>query len=200
MQVVAKDNIDYQKIRGILISGGTIIYPTDTAYALGCDAGSDRGVESIFRIKQRTLDMALPLIASDCAMVEQYAVLNDRARELVDRYWPGPLTLVLPARGKRLCASVLLDDTIAVRVPNSVIARDIARSTGGPIVSTSANMSGGNTPYSLKDVQDSLGEAFEEVAIVIDGGTLPAGPVSTIVKVCDTMSTVIRKGTIAIDQ
>ncbi|MEK7164620.1 MAG: L-threonylcarbamoyladenylate synthase [Patescibacteria group bacterium] len=175
-----------------------IIYPTDTAYALGCDARVGEAVERIFAIKGRDQGKALPLIAADINMVREWCELSGQAAELAEKYWPGPLTLVLPVKKSGLAAAVIAEGAVAIRVPDQKEARALARRLGGPIVSTSANKAGGNNCYSLSEVRTSLGEASNRVGRIIDIGELPQRPVSTIVKVCDNKIIVIREGAVKI--
>lgn len=204
-----------------------IIYPTDTAYAIGCDARDRSAVKGVFEIKGRDQSKILPLIAADTKMVRQWCELDGQAKELADKYWPGPLTLVLPVKkheiprlcpvsrdsapatsaGRRddgyflngaLSESVINDGCVAIRVPDSKEARDLSREIGAPIVSTSANKSGDKNSYSAEEARVSLGEAMKKVDRVIDAGPLPERGVSTMVKVCDNKIEIIRQGVIEI--
>jgi len=187
-----------REVVAILKSGGVIIYPTDTAYALGCDATNQKAVEKIFKIKGREASKTLPLIAADAAMVREWAELSEKAEGLAKEYWPGPLTLVLPVAKEGLAQSVIKDDCIAIRVPKHETSKKLSAELGGPIVSTSANTAGKPTCYSVESVKESLGESFELIEYSIDEGELPALPVSTMVKVWDNNVTIIREGAIAI--
>lgn len=175
-----------------------IIYPTDTAYALGCDARSVEAVAQIFVIKGRVETKALPLIAADINMVREWCELSGPAEILAEKYWPGPLTLVLPVKKIGLAAAVISDGGVAIRVPDAAEARALAQEIGAPIVSTSANKAGGSNCYSVPEVRASLGEAINKVGRIIDLGELPERPVSTIVKVCDNKIEIIRQGVIKI--
>ena len=190
----------------VLQKGGIIVYPTDTAYALGCDATNESAVEKIFEIKGREPSKTLPLIAGSVAMVKEWVELSGRAEELAEKHWPGPLTLVLPAKkqeqtlkqvqGDGLARSVVKDGWVAIRVPDSKIAQELSKALGAPLVSTSANRAGELNCYSVDAVKESLGDAFKAVDCVINEGQLPEKEVSTIAKVWDNEVTVIRKGAI----
>lgn len=193
-KVVKIQEINYSAIVSILKKGGVIIYPTDTAYAIGCDARDQEAVKAIFEIKGRNQSKALPLIASDISMVRQWCELAGQAEELADKYWPGPLTLVLPVKQEGLSGDVRHEGTVAIRVPGNKIARDLSRECGAPIVSTSANKSGDKNPYSLEEVRASLGEAMEKVNRVIDAGPLPPHGVSTLARLERGKIEVIRPG------
>jgi len=175
-----------------------IIYPTDTAYALGCDARDQEAAERVFEIKGRSQSKTLPLIAADVAMVRQWCTLAGQAKKLADKYWPGPLTLVLPVKLEGLSPAVINKGSVAIRVPGNKIARHLSQEIGAPLISTSANKSGDKNLYSLAEVRASLGEAMNKVDYVIDAGALPSQGVSTVVKVCDNEIDIIRQGEIEI--
>lgn len=195
-QVMHAQSINYQKIASCLESGGVIIYPTDTAYALGCDATNEQAVAKIFAIKGRDQAKTLPLIAADIGMVREWCDLAGQAQALAEKYWPGPLTLILPVKKPGLASAVMAEGAVAIRVPDQPEARALAQEIGAPLVSTSANQSGDKIFYSLPDVRVSLGGAIKAVDRVIDIGELPERPVSTMVKVCDNKVEILRKGII----
>ena len=181
----------------ILKSGGVIVYPTDTAYALGCDATNEGAVKKIFEIKGREPSKTLPLIAGSIKMVAEWCEMPEKAEELARKHWPGPLTLVLPVK-KQMLKQVQHDGFIAVRVPNSKTACDLSKKLGVPLVSTSANKAGEPSCYTVNAVKQSLGDAFNAIDCVIDEGPLPEKKVSTIVKVWDNEVTIIREGAVDI--
>ena len=191
-------DIDYQAITACLRSGGIIIYPTDTAYALGCDATNAQAVEKIFKIKGRDKTKTLSLIVADRAMAEDWLEFSDKARVLADKYWPGPLGLILPVKKNGLAAAVIQDGCAGARVPANPMARELSRLAGVPLVATSANASGSGPKFTLADARASLGDKLALIDEAIDGGELPAGDVSTMVKVCDNKMEVIRAGAIKI--
>ncbi|MEK7189103.1 MAG: L-threonylcarbamoyladenylate synthase [Patescibacteria group bacterium] len=187
----------------ILKAGGVIVYPTDTAYAIGCDATNADAVKKVFEIKGRVESKTLPLIAGSIAVVREWAELSGKADELAQQHWPGPLTLVLPARqtprqarGDGLSPSVVKDGCIAVRVPDNETARALSEQLGAPLVSTSANKAGEPSCYSVEAAKQSLGDAFKSIDCVVDEGDLPEKRVSTFAKVWNNEVTIIRKGAI----
>ena len=201
MEIMGKlneHNVDYSKIANILRAGGIIIYPTDTAYALGCDATNETAVAKIFQIKGRAKTKTLSLIAADRAMAEEWLEFSDTARALADKYWPGPLGLILPVKKNGLAAAVIQDGCAGVRVPANAIARELSRLAGVPLVATSANASGSGPKFTLAAVRASLGDKLALIDKEIDGGELTVGAVSTMVKVCDNKVEIIRQGAIKI--
>ncbi len=185
------------KAASILKNGGVIVYPTDTAYAIGCDATNESAVKKIFEMKGREQSKTLPLIAGSVEMAKAWAEMSKKSQKLAQEHWPGPLTLVLPAK-KQMLKQVQHDGFIAVRVPDSKTARDLSKALGAPLVSTSANKSGEPSCYSVDAVKESLGDAFNGVDFVVDEGELPASDVSTIAKVWDNEVTVIRPGAVTL--
>lgn len=177
--------------------GGVVLYPTETAYALGCDPYCRAAVEKIFSIKGRSSVSTLPLIAADMDMVAGIAQMPAAAQAIARAHWPGALTLVLPVReGVGLAPGVVAQDgTIAIRVSSSVWARALASGLNAPIVSTSANQSGQPACYRVDEVRTQLGEQFARVDAVLDGGALPVVAPSTIIRVHeDGRVDVLRQG------
>jgi|ETN02SMinimDraft_2_1059926.scaffolds.fasta_scaffold70539_2 L-threonylcarbamoyladenylate synthase len=196
MQIVKSKNIDYKEIAACLKKGGIILYPTDTAYALGCDATNEKAVDKIFTIKDRVQGKTLPLIVADDTMAVEWFSFSEKAQDLAQEFWPGPLTLILEIKKQGLATSAVQDGFAALRVPKSDIAQSVSRELGLPIVSTSANIAGENSCYSIDDVRTSLGEHITMVDYGIDSGMLPHTKVSTIAKVCDNKVEILREGAI----
>lgn len=164
----------------LLRSGRLVAFPTETVYGLGADATNDAAVAALFRAKRRPAHNPLIVHLAEAAAAESFASFDERARRLVARFWPGPLTLVLPQRPgspiSRLATAGL--DTVAVRVPAHPVALALLRAVARPIVAPSANRSGRVSPTRAQDVVAELGEA---VALVLDGGPCAIGVESTVV-------------------
>jgi len=164
----------------LLRDGDLVAFPTETVYGLGADATSAASVQSLFAAKGRPTNN--PLIAhvadTDAALGE--ALFDHRAERLAEKFWPGPLTLVLPRRDdSRLAPEVsagLL--TVALRVPDHPVAGALLSQAGRPIAAPSANPSGQLSPTTAAHVADSLGD---RIALVLDGGPCPVGLESTVV-------------------
>lgn len=147
-----------------LARGELVIYPTETFYALGCKSGDNESIENIIKIKKRPPDKALPLIAADLQQAAAYCDLSKAPVKLLDSFWPGPLTLVLPAARPLHPALVGADGKIAIRLSSSPFARSLARQCGEAIISSSANISGQPPvrlaqdldPELLKNISSSL--------------------------------------------
>jgi L-threonylcarbamoyladenylate synthase len=181
----------------LIARGEVVAYPTETFYGLAADPRNARAIERVFEAKGRRSDEPLPLIASDVAQVEQwFGALSPQAATLARRFWPGPLTLVLPLPAAHTFPSNLTAGrmNIAVRVPAHSVARALAAAAGGAITSTSANPSGTPPATTADEVRRTLGD---RVALVIDGGTTPGGAPSTIVDVQQSQPTLVRAGVLA---
>ena len=187
------------------IEAGQIIgLPTDTVYGIGADPWRADAVERIFEAKGRPEAVALPVLVGDPADAATLAVLDDRARRLIDRYWPGPLTIVLrrredgagtaPAPPRRLHLGGD-DKTVGIRCPDHPTARALLVRTG-PLAVTSANRHGGEPAHSVAELRASLGEA---VGVVVDGGPLEGAP-STVVSLVEGDWRCLREGAITTDE
>jgi L-threonylcarbamoyladenylate synthase len=178
----------------VLRDGGLVIYPTDTFYGLAADPRRDDAVDRLFQVKGRDATMATPVIASSVEQVRAAAEVDDRAERLARDFWPGPLTLVLPARQGLSQRAVGANGTVAIRVPDHAIARALAESLSFCITATSANRSG--QPASATG--DRAAAVFgETVECLIDAGPTPGNLPSTIVDMTAEGPRLIRAGAVA---
>jgi len=178
---------------GLLGAGEVVAFPTETVYGLGADARSDRAVAAIFAAKGRPAFNPLIVHVADLAAAEHLATVTPEARALAARFWPGPLTLVLPRRvdsGLSGLATAGLA-TVALRVPAHPLARRLLAAFGGPLVGPSANPSGRVSPTTRAHVLDGLDG---RIAAVLDGGACPVGVESTIVGFEDERPLLLRPG------
>ena len=177
-----------------LKSGGVVVLPTDTLYGLAADVFSQDALERVFTIKGRSSDLALPVLVSDWEMVAVVAEnKSDLAQRLAEKYWPGPLTLVLPKLSGVSCLVSAGRDTVAVRSPNHLVPQRLITRLGRPITGTSANLSGEPNPQSPDEVRRQLGN---NVDYIISCGPAPTGTASTIVDLTNGLPTLIRDGAI----
>ena len=177
-----------------LKSGGVVVLPTDTLYGLAADVFNQDALERVFAIKGRESDLALPVLISDWAMVGVVAEnKSDLAQRLAKKYWPGPLTLVLPKLPGVSCLVTAGRDTVAVRSPNHPVPQRLITQLGRPITGTSANLSGEPNPRSLDEVRRQLGNSVD---YIISCGPAPTGTASTIVDLTNGSPKLIREGAI----
>ncbi|HVN16526.1 MAG TPA: L-threonylcarbamoyladenylate synthase, partial [Anaerolineales bacterium] len=150
----------------ILRAGGLVALPTDTVYGVGALAFDGAAVESIYAAKNRPVEKAIPILIADAEDLDKVAVnVPDMARILASRFWPGPVTLVVP-KLPTLPEAVSATNTVAVRIPDHEVARALLRATG-PMAVTSANISGQVSPVRAEEVMSQLNG---RISLVIDGG------------------------------
>ena len=180
----------------ILHKGGLIAFPTDTVYGLGALAFDGKAVESIYLAKNRPIEKAIPVLIGDATDLEKISDgITDVARKLAARFWPGPLTVIVPKK-PTLPESVSATSTVGVRVPDHPVARELLRAAG-PMAVTSANLSGKPSPSTAQEVLDQL---YGRIELIIDGGTTPGGVPSTLVDCAGGEIKVLRDGPISLEQ
>jgi L-threonylcarbamoyladenylate synthase len=174
----------------IMRQGGVVVYPTETVYGLGCEPSDTDAAQRVCEIKQRA-DKPLPLICSDIEAARKIVEMNSAAEKLAARFWPGPLTIVLPARVKYSMWVNHGASTLGVRVSPHPVASRLAKEAGGVIVSTSANISGDEPAMSASEAREIFGN---KVDIILDGGRSPGGESSTVVDLTGEEIWLLRKG------
>ena len=176
-----------------LREGNIIIFPTDTLYALGCDALNQRAIERLCRIKGINPDKnLLSIICCDISQASEYARIDNRAYRILKDYLPGPFTFILPASTK-LPKVFKGRKTVGIRVPDSSVAREIARSLGNPLLTSSVELSDESSHY-ITDPSLIADSYASDISIVIDAGESTTSP-STIVDLTDSYEPrVIRQG------
>jgi L-threonylcarbamoyladenylate synthase len=176
----------------IIRDGGVIIYPTDTVYGLGCLPNITEAVKRVCVIKGRA-DRPLPIACVNTNKARNLVDFNPTAEKLAERFWPGPLMMVLPARVSYSIWVTHGSKNLGVRVPDHRIVQHIARLTGGFIISTSANRSGEEPFKTAGEAAENLGK---EVDIVLDAGEAPGGQPSTVIDLSGESACILRKGPI----
>ena len=175
-------------------AGGIVALPTDTLYGLAADPFSDAAVRRLASVKGRTFARALPLIAADLAqIVAQLGELPTLARILAARFWPGPLTLLVPAPDGVAAEVSGGTGRLGVRVPAHAVARGLCHASGRVLTATSANITGRTATRDPDDVMAWFGS---EVDVLLDGGMTPGGPPSTIVDVSAIEPRLVRAGAV----
>ena len=177
----------------VLRAGGIVAYPTDTFYGLAVDPRNAAAVAALFAVKGRDAGKPSPLIAGSLDQARGAVAFDARAETLAQRFWPGPLSIVLPVNAVVCRAVIGGGATAAIRVPDHEIARGIAETFGFCITATSANVSGRPPARTPADLD---AEVIARVDLVIDGLT-PGGEPSTIVDVTEMTPRLVRAGAIA---
>lgn len=181
----------------LLADGRLVAYPTDTLYGLAVDPRRADAVERLFRAKGRPAAMAVPLIAASMEQVARDAGrLTPLARALAQRFWPGPLTLVVAASAALSPRLLGGGATVAVRVPDHAVARALAAALGHPVTATSANRSGAPPATTAAAAAEAVGR---DLACVLDAGPSDGTSPSTIVDARGTAPLLLRPGAVEWD-
>lgn len=183
----------------LLRSGKLVAFPTETVYGLGGDATNDQAIASIYAAKGRPQFNPLIVHVADRQDAKDLVVWHETAELLASRFWPGPLTFVLPRRDD--CPVSLLAcaglDTLAIRLPSHPIARELIRAAGRPIAAPSANAFGKLSPTTPEHVLESLGD---KVDLILDGGPSTVGVESTVLDLTTAYPTILRHGGVTREQ
>jgi L-threonylcarbamoyladenylate synthase len=180
-----------------LQAGELVVYPTETFYAIGADAFSSTALRRLFTVKGREPGRPVGLIAADTAMAFSVArEIPIDARRLADAFWPGPLTLVLPARDD-IAPELAGADGVGIRVSSNPVARSLSAGIGKPITATSANPSGAPPASTLAEARAAFGA---KVKVYLEGGNLMASAPSTVVAVSGSGWKMVRVGAISLSQ
>jgi L-threonylcarbamoyladenylate synthase len=180
----------------VLTAGGLVALPTDTVYGLGALAYDANAVSSIYMVKGRGLEKAIPVLIGEFEHIERVASgVSTMVMRLADQFWPGPLTLVVP-RHPSIPDAVSPLPTVGVRMPDMDTTRELLRLTG-PLAVTSANVSGEGSPSTAMGVEVQLGD---KIPLILDGGATPGGIPSTVVDCTGPHPKVLREGPISLNQ
>jgi L-threonylcarbamoyladenylate synthase len=181
------------EVSAVLRRGGLVVYPTDTVYGLGADAARADAIERIYRVKGRPDEKAIIWLVDSVRDVRACCRMDGRVERLAERFWPGPLTLVL----ERVAPSPGGLATLGVRVPAHEAALAIIRALGGPVATTSANRSGGT---SARTADEASGQLGTQVDLIIDAGASPVGQESTVLDLTTDLPRVLRPGALSADE
>jgi L-threonylcarbamoyladenylate synthase len=182
----------YERALDHLRRGDVIAIPTDTVYGVTADGFNPEAIDKLFTVKDRPHDKPIPLLLSDASDLDQIALdISGEVNLLAKRFWPGALTLIVRSREKVPAILRAGSDSVAVRVPDHAVPRDLSRALGRPLAATSANISGGPNPSTAEEVRAQLGERLE---YILDGGRVGSGMSSTVVDVTVAPPRVLRAG------
>ncbi len=198
MKIVKADAKSVNLALQYLKSGKAVVYPTDTAYGLGVDATNVAAVKRLYKIKGRSFRKPMHVIVSGFQMAKKYAKFDKTAERMFKKFMPGPLTLILDFRFKILDLGMKLlsagTETIGVRMPDNRIALSLVKKLGKPITTTSANLAGGQTPYSVEESLKQFRNKKYQPDLYLDAGELPKVQPSTMVRVENGKIEILRQG------
>ncbi len=181
----------YEKAVRLLSAGGVVALPTETVYGLAARADNAVAVAKIYKIKGRRKSNPLTICVSSITQAQTIAEISPLARRLMEAFWPGPLTLVLPLKaGAPICAAASAGlGTIGLRIPDA----DWVQSIKEPLVLPSANTSGQASPRTAQDIADDLGD---KIPLIIDGGSCKLGVDSTVISIENGKVKLLRAGAV----
>lgn len=178
----------------VVRDGGLVVYPTDTVYGLGCNPLDDVAVSRAFSLKGRK-DVPVPILGDSMESLERVAEFDEVAYEFCSAFWPGALSVVLPKRlplERVTCGG----PTVAVRIPASQVAIELARLSGGLLVGTSANVSGEPPAFDVLELDKRIAEGVD---MILDGGRCAHRTPSTVVRIDGKSIKVLREGAVSIN-
>ena len=194
--IAASDPGAISRALEMLRQGGLVAFPTDTVYGVGVLAFDPAGIEQLFVVKGRDTGKAIAvLLGSPADLPRVTGGMNPLAVRLAERFWPGPLTLVVP-RHPGLPDILSPQPTIGVRMPDHPVALELLR-RAGPLATTSANLSGQASPITAQEVLDQLGG---RIGLVLDGGQTPRGVASTVADCTGPAPVIFRPGPLSLEQ
>lgn len=177
----------------VLKGGGLVAYPTDTVYGLGANPFDEGALRRLYRAKRR-VGKAIPVLISGVRAAERLGVIDPKAERLIERFWPGPLTIIVKAKPSVPDLVTMGTGKIGLRMPDHKVALALAEGLGGAITGTSANISGAPSPRTAGEVVAQLGAAVD---LVLDAGPCKYGTSSTVVDVVAHPPRVYRIGPIS---
>ncbi len=195
-----KDGIKEEELKNcvkIIKSGGIVIFPTDTVYGIGCNVWNEEAIKRIFEIKNRNYNKPMNVLCSDLKDIKSLTLeINQKEEEMIHKYMPGACTLIIKKKKKEVSDILRAGlDTVAVRIPDNLIAIELIRKCGFPLVATSANISGKKDGVQIEDI---CTEFKDKVDVIIDGGTAKIGIPSTIVEIENNEIKIVRQGSVKI--
>jgi L-threonylcarbamoyladenylate synthase len=186
---------DLQEAINILIGGGIVVYPTDTVFGIACSIDDEKALQRLFAIKKRSETQSVPILVDSIAMVQKYLlpIPQDVKEKLMDPYWPGGLTIVLPCKIEKVSPLVRSNmETIGVRIPNHPLTLSLIHGVGIPIVGTSANFHGHKTPTK----REELDPEFIKLVDFVLPGECYNGISSTIIDCSIKPWKILREGAV----
>lgn len=178
-----------EKATKVVINGGIVVFPTDTVYGIGCDPYNKKSVDKIYLIKHRPKTKPFPILAYSIDVVSEIVEFDKDSKKIANRFWPGPLTLILKLRDKKLKESLNLNEKIAIRVPNNQCLLSLLKNSK-LLIGTSANPSGESSFTKSKDCYQRI----REYDVFLDGGDIKGGEESTILEMVKGKPIIHRTG------
>lgn len=184
-----------EKAADLLKQGHVIAFPTDTLYGVGVDPFNSAAIEQLYQVKDRPAEKGIPILLAGLSDLEKVAYnISWLAQTLMEQYWPGPLTLIVP-RHPRLPANISNNDGIAVRIPDHAVSRAFIRAAGGVVATSSANRSG---EQPARNAAEAFRAMNGRIAAVLEGGQVQYGQGSTVLDCMSDPPKLLREGPVTV--
>lgn len=192
---VSCDKEGIEKASEIIAKGGIVIFPTDTVYGIGCNPYNKESVEKIYKIKSRDISKSVPVLTYSIKTAEKIVEFDQFTKKIVEKFWPGPLTVILKVTDKKIKESLNLKNKIAIRVPDHKCTLKLLKKCGF-LVGTSANISG-DLPHT--NPEECL-KKLENYDIFVDSGIITSKGESTIIEIEGEEIKIVREGSLTKDE
>jgi len=200
MKTVLLSQLKTDEVVKVLKANGLVVYPTETVYGLGVDATSEMALEKLWKFKGERGNKPVLVAVSGVAMAEEYVILSDLGKKVVQKYWPGAVAIVATSKNKVSKKAQGETNTLGLRNPDSKDILEIIDIFGKPITSTSANVSGAVTAKSLKEFLETVPKEKQKlIDLFIDAGELLLRQPSTIVDTTGKEIKILRQGSIVVE-
>jgi L-threonylcarbamoyladenylate synthase len=180
--------------------GGTVVFPTDTLYGLGCNALDATAVGRVFDIKHRSYVKALPMLVRDLSWARELTYITPEQERLIDRFWPGRVTFILPRRPIVPAVMCGGGQTVGIRAPDHAFVQLLLRHLGYPIAGTSANVSGQEPTSDAAAISAEFARTAPQPDLIVDAGQLPDSLPSTVVDLSGRVPRILRQGAVRADK
>lgn len=203
-KIVIKDNLfenGKDNIKSSLMGSNVIVYPTDTAYALGVNVLDNEAVSKLLLYKGKRGSKSFSIMVSDINMAKEFVYINLKQEQFIEKYKDKGLTVILKYKNHldNTARYIVHNNSVAVRFSNIAFIKDLISTLGFPITATSANISFGDTPYSIDDlIKNTPKEKLDMISYIIDIGIIDSGNVSTIIDIRNVPFKIIRQGVLKI--
>ncbi len=195
-KIYTTDNVKISSIIQFLNDDGVVIFPTDTIYALACNAGSEKAVKQIFEIKKRDEKKAVSVFAPSVDFIKNVTKMNEESEKIIENFIPGAITAILETDIEKAGISPFcnpMNNNIGFRIPENDFCLRLLKEFNGPIVATSVNLSGFPSIHEINDISE---EICEQVSLIVDAGKLEKLP-STVIDLTGEKFRILRKGAIS---
>lgn len=188
-----------KKAAEVITKGGIVVYPTDTLYGIGVDVLNRDAIKRLRELKSRDKKKPLSILVSSIAEIERFTVLTPKAKAFAEKYLPGALTIVLPAR-KEIPEEITFNGAIGVRIPADAFSQAFSALSEYPITATSANIAGHAVPDTVPNIILHFGPRIEDIDLFVDDGPRKSEPASTVVAFVDDIPHILREGALSKEQ